>query len=836
MRRAPRAGRLAALLLAAIACLAPRVAGATRLVRVPLDAERTLDRLLEAGLDIVAVKAGASADVLVHAGDADVLARMGATPQLLDDDVEGTSARRAAAELAARPRPAPTRVRAAVRPDGVFRTESLPPFGAGSMGGFWTLEEVKMKLDALVANDTHDVVADKVDTIGTTLQGRPIWGLKIARRIEGPETRPAVLINALTHAREPEGMQALFWFVDDLLAKADVDDFATYLLDHRALYIVPVVNPDGYAWNQANHPGGGGLKRKNLRDTNNNGIADPDNLDGIDLNRNFGYKWGLDNVGSSGTLSSDTYRGAAAFSEPETQAQRDLVMALHPKSGISFHTYSELFLHPWGYTPAATPDSATFQAWSDEAMAGNPSISGPSPRVLYRVNGEFNDWMYGDTLLKPRAYTWTPEVGLDVDGGFWPAPSRIVPLAQENLRTCYTVMAIAGPWVRVESSALLDTTLNAGRLAHLAVRARNRGLADTPANLSATLVPLDAGTHVGPDAVAWPSLPALASGDATGGVTFTLSADDTITPGRLARFEIRFTADDGYFSRDTIAIVLGTPTTLLVEPANDLSRWTSLSSWGVVANDATHPSRYFADSPSGNYAANANTRLIARAPLDLSHGVHAWAQFDARWMLETAYDGTLVEASLDSVTWTPLAGRATLPGNQAPQPAGKPIYQGSRWLWQPERVDLSPFAGPGATRVRLRVRTVADGGTQFDGFQFDSLRIDIYDPAMQPAPTQVAGVSDDGAALAFAPPAPNPARAFTRLAFTLPRAGVVRLEVLDLQGRRVRTLADGAYMAGRWALAWNLGDDAGRAVAPGVYFARLSGAAGTLTRRLVVLR
>jgi carboxypeptidase T len=832
MRIARRTAWVIACALLATCALSP-AARATRLVRVTLTPERTLDRLLEAGFDLVSVKAGESANVLVRDDEFAALERMGALPLVVDDDVERHAAERSAAERAAQAQPRATRVRAAVRPDGVFRIESLPPFGAGSMGGFWTLDEVKMKLDELVANDTHDVVADQVDTIGTTLQGRPIWGLRIGRHVVGPDTRPVVLFNALTHAREPEGMQALFYFVDDLLAKADVDPFATSLLDHRVIYIVPVVNPDGYRFNQTLVPGGGGLHRKNLRDTNANAAADYQS-DGVDLNRNFGFKWGLDNVGSSGTPSTETYRGTAAFSEPETQAQRDLVLALHPRSGISFHTYSELFLHPWGYTPAGTPDSIAFYTWNDEAMAGNPSISGPAPRVLYRVNGEFNDWMYGDTLAKPRGYTWTPEVGIETDG-FWPPPSRIVPLARENLRTCYTVAAIAGPYPRVESSSLSEGALNAGSLAHLSVRARNLGLAATTAGLTATLQPLSAGASaVLGETVFYPALAPLAGSDALGAATFTLAADDSVTPGRLVRYEVRFSAPDGSFSRDTVEVLLGTPTVLLLDPAETLANWSSISAWNVVANDPTHPSRYFADSPAGNYGPNVNSRLIEKVAFNLSPGVHAWIEFEARWMLESAFDGTAIEASLDSVTWIPLAGTATQPGLLAPQPVGLPIYQGSRWLWKRERVDLSPFAGPAGSAVRLRLRTISDAGAQYDGFNVDSLRVLLFDPAQQPAPTLAVGDAPV-TALEFAPIAPNPVRASARFAFALPRAGAVRLEVLDLQGRRVRTLANGAYAARRWSLAWDLRDDAGDAVAPGVYFARLRSAGGTLTRRLVVL-
>ncbi len=826
-------------LLLAVACLplaAPAIADTappTRLVRVGLGPGTTLESLLAGGYDVVAVRGDAWVDLLARPEDVARLAAGGTGFTVLDDAVERHYAERAGCELAARPRPAPARLLSAVRPDGRFRLESLPPFGSGSMGGYWTLDEVKMKLDSLVAADTRGLVADQLDTLGTTWQGRPIWGLRLGRAVEGPDERPVVFFNALTHAREPMGMQALFRFADDLLTRYDTDDFARYLLDERVIHLCPVVNPDGYARNQAVYPDGGGLWRKNARDNDGDGVWF-ESVDGVDLNRNFGYQWGYDNVGSSGNPSSETYRGPSAFSEPETAAQRDLLTALAPATGLSFHTYGGYFLHPWGYVAQATADSAAFDEWDDEATLGAAYLAGPGARSLYVTNGDFNDWTYGDTLTKPRAFSWTPEIGTQVDG-FWPLPSRIVPLADENLRKCYTVAAIAGPYVRIEGHALLEGTLDAGHVARLALRLRNRGLAATPANLAATLAALDAGvTVVGdPGAVPYPVLAARTSADADGGATFLLAADDTVTPGRLVRLEARFTADGGYVSRDTVELRLGTPTVRAAEACDALTNWTSSAGWGVVAGDPAHPNRYLNDSPSGAYVNYANLRLVRRGRLDLSAGVHAWVRLEARWFAEQTYDGTLVEASLDSVTWTPLAGRATTPGVYAPQPAGAPIYQATRRLWQEEWLDLSPFTGPAGGAVCLRLRTVSDSGTRYDGFSFDSLVVLLYDPAAQPAPAAVGPAA--AAELALAAPRPNPARSVARLGFTLPREGPAQLTVHDVQGRRVRTLAGGPRAAGEYAIGWDLRDDGGRRVPAGLYLVRLRDASGACARRVAVL-
>lgn len=92
------------------------------------------------------------------------------------------------------------------------------------------------------------------------------------------------------------------------------------------------------------------------------------------------------------------------------------------------------------------------------------------------------------------------------------------------------------------------------------------------------------------------------------------------------------------------------------------------------------------------------------------------------------------------------------------------------------------------------------------------------------------------AALALAPPAPNPARGTVRLRWALPATGHVTLEVFDLGGRRVRVLADGAFEPGMHERAWDGRDDAGRALGPGIYFARLLAGGATRTVKLVLAR
>ena len=108
-------------------------------------------------------------------------------------------------------------------------------------------------------------------------------------------------------------------------------------------------------------------------------------------------------------------------------------------------------------------------------------------------------------------------------------------------------------------------------------------------------------------------------------------------------------------------------------------------------------------------------------------------------------------------------------------------------------------------------------------FDVSSAQVAAVPPAAEPAAF-------------FAPAAPNPARGPVRLAFTLARGADVRLKVLDAQGRQVRTLADGAWAAGAASVAWDLRDDSGRRIAPGLYLARLRTGSASATRRVIVVR
>ena len=344
----------------------------------------------------------------------------------------------------------------------------MPPFSQGSMGGYWTYDEVVSILDQL-SSAFPNIMTPRV-SIGTSLEGREIWMVKVSDNPAVDEAEPEVRIDSLHHAREPQGMQASLWFLIDLLENYGSDPEATFLVDERELYIIPVVNPDGYVFNQQIAPNGGGLWRKNRR-------LNPDGSFGVDLNRNYPFEWGFDNAGSSPTPSSEVFRGPSPASEPEIQAMVAFLASRDFQTALSIHTFSNVWISPFGYDQLFPPNNDEFEEIGLAATEVNGYPQGPPFITLQTLaNGATIDHDFGvhETL------SWTPEIGSATDG-FWPPQARIVPLAEDNLLAIQRTALAAGEWIRVLSSNIQalgdgDESFEPGEDLRLEIELRNSGL------------------------------------------------------------------------------------------------------------------------------------------------------------------------------------------------------------------------------------------------------------------------------------------------------------------------------------------------------------------------
>jgi hypothetical protein len=295
-------------------------------------------------------------------------------------------------------------------------------FELGSMGGYYTYDQMVSELDSMHLQ-YPDLITEK-SSLGLSLEGRPIWHVKISDNPDLAEGEPQILYNALHHAREPQGMATVIYFMYYLLENYGKDPQVNYLIDNRELYFIPVVNPDGYVYNQTTNPGGGGNWRKNRR-------LNADESYGVDLNRNYSYQWGIDDIGSSPDPTSWSYRGTEPFSEPETRAVRDFCQNKEIRLCLNCHTYGGVLIHPWNYSDILPPDSSLYTELASAMTEINNYRYGPGGSSLgYIFNGGTTDWMYGEQSTKNKIIAMTPEVG----PSFWPDASEIYPLAEENLQ------------------------------------------------------------------------------------------------------------------------------------------------------------------------------------------------------------------------------------------------------------------------------------------------------------------------------------------------------------------------------------------------------------------
>ncbi|MEU5422717.1 M14 family zinc carboxypeptidase [Streptomyces sp. NPDC020667] len=307
--------------------------------------------------------------------------------------------------------PRKTQERLKATGDGVFR-----PYGP--KGG---LEE-----EIVATARAHPGLA-KVVSIGKTVRGQDILALKVTKDATRTRdgARPAVLYMSNQHAREwitPEMTRRLMHhYVDDY----GKDDRITRLVDRSELWFLLSANPDGYDYTFQSPDTR--LWRKNLRD--NDGDGKITSADGVDLNRNFPYKWGYDNEGSSPRPTSETYRGPSPASEPETRALDAFEKRVHFRYAINYHSAAELLLYGVGWQVATpTPDDVLYKA-----LAGTPeksAIPGYRPQLsseLYTTNGEADGHaanVNGTMMFTPEMSTCETAAKSDPDHRWDPADCR----------------------------------------------------------------------------------------------------------------------------------------------------------------------------------------------------------------------------------------------------------------------------------------------------------------------------------------------------------------------------------------------------------------------------
>ncbi|KAK5642383.1 hypothetical protein RI129_008550 [Pyrocoelia pectoralis] len=231
--------------------------------------------------------------------------------------------------------------------------------------------------------DYHNLV--KLQNIGTTYEKR---GMVVIQISSNPSANnPIIFIDGGIHAREWIAPAQVLYIINQLVENPANRD----LLDDVDWHILPVANPDGYEYSQT-------INHRMWRKTRSQQAK---NCMGTDANRNFEFYWGLS--GASSNPCADTYKGPKPFSEVETQNLRDYLLKIkkNAKLYLTFHSYGNLILYPWGYTSELPHDEFELRTLAKEVndaivKAGGPSYTiGSSTNVLYAAAGGSDDWAKG---------------------------------------------------------------------------------------------------------------------------------------------------------------------------------------------------------------------------------------------------------------------------------------------------------------------------------------------------------------------------------------------------------------------------------------------------------
>ena len=392
------------------------------LVRVQVDSLEEAGRLLS-GFDETHNHAHGEVELLLWPGDLAELDATGLDYEVVTEDVVAHDAAQAAAPKTRQVLPGPDR------------------------SDYRRLADYNAEMQALAKK--HPDLVKLFEMKRPSLEGRTIYGVEIAANVKNTATdgRPIFYMDAVHHAREWPAAEYTMLYAHHLVESYGKDKEITNLLRKARAIIIPVVNVDGFDYSRESpaqssflSAGNGfeGYWRKNRRSLS--GVTVPaaqKNPDayGVDPNRNYAYLWGDSNGGSSGSLVSQTYRGDAPFSEPETQNVRDIILGRSVVGDITNHTYQATVLRAGG---GKAPEDNILEAIGQK-MADALGYEN-MPSVGYPTTGTTDDWAYASMA----ALGFTIEHGSQ---GFHPPYANEVGKFADQHMEAFTIMldVVANP-------------------------------------------------------------------------------------------------------------------------------------------------------------------------------------------------------------------------------------------------------------------------------------------------------------------------------------------------------------------------------------------------------
>ncbi|NLI97780.1 hypothetical protein GX441_03865 [bacterium] len=664
--------------------------------------------------------------------------------------------------------------------------------GEGPFGNYYTLAEANAILDSL-HEKYPQIISERMalpnNVSNVTWDSNYLWAVKISDNVAAQEDEPEVLFTGLHHAREPIGANITVEWARWLCENYGNDPLATYFVDTRQTWIVPVVNPDGYLYNEENNPWGGGMYRKNRRPGG-----------GVDINRNYTYNWGYDNEGSSPNPNSDTYRGPEPGSEPEIQSTMNLCKAHNFVACLNFHSHSGLFIYAWGYIEEETPDSMEFFNWGEAATRACHYVVAPGGSGLYVTNGDSDDWMYGETEAKNRIFAATPEIGTD----FWQDELAFEQVEATRPMLTATSMA-ASAYPELEDVTWLegdDGEISPGETVGILIRVRNMGIKDPTGDISLSLSESDPRVELVKSNAVIPSLEPYAAGSNDDDL-LEVKVSPSAKPDSAIPLTLKISAAGTEFTHKLL-LPVGKRLTLIDETFEDKQ----IPEWNTnffVADKGPHSKKYcITDSPDGLYGNNAFYYLES-GKFDLRNKLNLELTFWHHYEMENGFDWCLLEVRTESSPdWTTLKR-----------------WSRTQKSWVREYFDLSEYSG--SKEFQLRFVLQSDNEKNEDGWFIDDILLTGF------AGKETVGVHEL-ADIRTLPAAVNETVAKDILHFTAPAGSSIHAVLFDAAGRKV---AETHCVA---PFEWKLTDNLGRTLAPGVYFVHTYSESGETKTKVVLVK
>lgn len=584
-------------------------------------------------------------------------------------------------------------------------------FTYGAMGGYFTYSEMLQELDNMRSQYPNLISAKTNVGAFLTSENRALQWVKITKNPESINIRPQVLYTAIHHAREPISLSATLFYMWYLLENYATNDEVKSIVDNTELYFIPVVNPDGYIYNETTNPDGGGMWRKNRRNFG-------DGTYGVDNNRNYDYWINGDSnqsvwntLGVSELTTGDTYPGTSAISEPENQAVKYFVDNHNFKVALNAHTFSNLFLYPFGYdlnTPS--PDDDYLNKISGILVSQN-GFTNKIASALYAASGNSDDFMYGQTMNHNKIFAFTPEIG----SSFWPATTEIIPLCKQMMFSNLTAAKLVQDYVFLKDNS--PQYIGNTAVVEANFELSKYGLGGN-GNFTVSINPISSNIiSVGvPFTINNMQTSDVANSNIQLGIAAGTTSGDTIT------FE--YLIDNGQFvERKLVSKKFGQLQTVVDNNGSAIApSWTS-TNWGITTEAFVSPSTSITDSPNSIYNDNQNKNITFTNPINLNGYSGGTITFSSKWSLEQDYDFVKFQISNDNgVTWVSQCGKYTKLVTPSTGGSTIPVYNGFQTTWVNEEIDLSDYAGQ---TIKARFRLETDQGSNFDGFYFDDFKVNL---------------------------------------------------------------------------------------------------------------